>query len=124
MAEQQPVLTRHDLEAKLVKRCWENEEFRQEFISDPAAAFAKYLEVPQAGLPKIVVHQEEAGSWHIVLPAKPVTTGELSDQDLERVSGGTTPACVISAVTVTIATVVTPPLTYVTYTISRDEGGW
>ncbi len=58
MAEQQSTLTRHDLEVKLVKRCWENEEFRQEFVSDPAATFAKYLEVPQASLPKIVVHRE------------------------------------------------------------------
>ncbi len=124
MAEQQSVLTRHDLEAKLVKRCWENEEFRQEFVSDPAATFAKYLEVPQASLPKIVVHQEEAGSWHIVLPAKPVTTGELSDQDLERVSGGTTPICVLSVGFTIVTSAAVSAVSYVTYTVSKEDGGW
>jgi hypothetical protein len=81
-------LTRHDLEAKIVKRCWEDEEFRREFSADPAGTFAKHLQVPTASLPKIVVHEEAAGSWHIVLPAPPSNAEELSEQDLERVAGG------------------------------------
>lgn len=84
-------LSRHDLEAKIVKRCWEDELFRKELTSDPAAAFVKYLNVSASGLPKIVVHQEAPGSWHIVLPAKPAIAGELSDKDLEKVAGGETP---------------------------------
>jgi hypothetical protein len=84
-------LTRHDIETKIVKRCWENEAFRKEFVSDPAACFVKYLKASKAQLPKIVVHEEAAGSWHIVLPAKSVNTGELSDEELEKVAGGTTP---------------------------------
>jgi hypothetical protein len=86
MTEQAPVLTRHDLEAKIVKRCWEDEGL--------AGVFVKYLQVPAASLPKIVVHQETPGSWHIVLPAKPSHIDELSEKDLERVAGGTTPAFV------------------------------
>jgi hypothetical protein len=82
-------LTRHDLEAKIVKRCWENDGFRKEFLSDPASAFAKYENKPKAKLPKIVVHEEQPGSWHIVLPAKPDKAGELSDDELEKVAGGT-----------------------------------
>jgi hypothetical protein len=35
------------------------------------------------------VHEEQAGSWHIVLPAKPANRGELSDEELEKVAGGT-----------------------------------
>jgi hypothetical protein len=35
MAEQEPTLTRHDLEAKIVKRCREEEGFRKEFTADP-----------------------------------------------------------------------------------------
>ncbi len=124
MAEQQSVLTRHDLEAKLVKRCWENEEFRQEFVSDPAATFAKYLEVPQASLPKIVVHQEEAGSWHIVLPAKQVNTTELSEADLEKVAGGTTPVCAVTVVSTIVSATTASYVSYITYTISKDDGGW
>jgi hypothetical protein len=89
MTELAAALTRHDLEAKIVKRCWEDEEFRKEFTADPAGVFIKYLQVPAASLPKIVVHQEPLGSWHIVLPAKPPHTDELSEQDPERVAGGT-----------------------------------
>jgi hypothetical protein len=86
MAEQG--LTRHDLEAKIVKHSWEDEGFRAELVADPAGTFVKYLEVPAASLPKIVIHQEEPGSWHIVLPAKPPHSSELSEADLEKVTGG------------------------------------
>jgi hypothetical protein len=87
MAEHAPTLTRHDLEEKIVKRCWEDEGFRKEFTADPAGAFVKYLEVPKDSLPKIVVHEEGAGSWHIVIPPKPANIGELSEEDLEAVAG-------------------------------------
>jgi hypothetical protein len=96
MAEQAATLTRHDLEARLVKRCWQDEAFRQEFTADPVGTAVKYLEVPAASLPNIVVHEEPAGSWHIVLPAKPSDSGELSEEDLEKVAGGSTPACLVS----------------------------
>jgi hypothetical protein len=69
MTEQDSTLTRHDLEAKIVKRCWQDEGFRAEFTADPIGTAVKYLEVPAASLSRIVVHQEEPGSWHIVLPA-------------------------------------------------------
>jgi hypothetical protein len=101
MAEQAPTLTRHDLEAKIVKRCWEDDAFRKEFTADPAGAFVKYLAVPAPSLPMIAVHQEEPGSWHIVLPAKPANTGELSEEDLEGVAGGVTPTISVTAVVVT-----------------------
>jgi hypothetical protein len=91
MTEQAAALTRHDLEAKIVKRCWEDEGFRREFTADPAGVFVKYLQVPAGSLPKITIHQETPGSWHIVLPAKPPHTDELTEADLERVAGGTTP---------------------------------
>jgi hypothetical protein len=91
MTEQAPVLTRHDLEAKIVKHCWEDEGFGKEFTADPAGVFVKYLQVPAASLPKIAIHQETPGSWHIVVPAKPPHIDELTEEDLERVAGGTTP---------------------------------
>jgi hypothetical protein len=88
MASKAEGLTRHDLQAKVVKRCWEDEGFREEFTADPAGAFVRYLEVPAVSLPEIVVCQEEPGSWHIVLPAKPANAGELSEEELEKVAGG------------------------------------
>lgn len=91
MTEETVTISRHDLEAKLVKRCWENEEFRKEFTADPTGIFVKYLKVPAASLPRIVVHQETPRSWHIVLPARPDNASELSDAELELVAGGATP---------------------------------
>jgi hypothetical protein len=87
MAEPISKLTRHDLEAKIVKRCWENEAFRKEFTADPSGTTVKYLGAPAASVPKIVVHEEPAGSWYIVLPPRPANMKELSDQQLESVSG-------------------------------------
>jgi hypothetical protein len=101
MTEQVPVLTRHDLEAKIVKRCWEDEGFRKEFTADPTGAFVKYLHIPAASLPMISIHQEMPGSWHIVLPAKPANPNELSEQDLEKVAGGTTGPCVLTVAVIT-----------------------
>jgi hypothetical protein len=101
MAGQAPTLTRHDLEAKIVKRCWEDEAFRGEFIADPAGVFVKYWAAPAASLPKIVIHEESSGSWHIVLPPRPANAGELSEEELERVAGGrnTTVLCSFAYIT-------------------------
>jgi hypothetical protein len=89
MAEQAgSTLTRHDLEAKIVKRCWEDEAFRREFISDPAGAFVRYLQIPAESIPEMVIFEETPGSWHIVLPAKPADGNELSEEELEKVAAG------------------------------------
>jgi hypothetical protein len=88
-------LTRRELEAKIAKRAWQDEAFRAEFLADPAAAFVKYAGVPAAQLPRIAVHEEQPGSWHIVLPAKPVDASEMTDEELEKVAGGFTPSFVL-----------------------------
>jgi hypothetical protein len=129
MASQYSQLTRHDLEAKIVRHSWDDEAFRKEFIADPAGAFVKYLSVPAAALPKIAVHQEEPGSWHIVLPAKPVNAGELSEVDLERVAGGiTTPITrngeVAAAVTVSAVAVAFSVGETVEHAKNPNHHGW
>jgi hypothetical protein len=59
MAEAGSQLTRHDLEAKIVKRSWEDEGFRREFLADPVGVFARYLQIPVVSLPKVVVHDND-----------------------------------------------------------------
>jgi hypothetical protein len=122
MANQYSQLTRHDLEARIVKHCWQDEAFLKEFIADPAGAFVKYLNVPAASLPKIAVHQEEPGSWHIVLPAKPVKIGELSEEELERVAGGGTPT--VLAVTVSVFAGTAATALSAAATMAWVEQGW
>lgn len=51
MSQAAPPLSRHELEAQIVKRCWAHEAFRKEFIGDPAGSFAKYLNVPKVVIP-------------------------------------------------------------------------
>jgi hypothetical protein len=99
--------TRHDIEAKIVKRCWEDEAFRREFSADPTGTFSKYLQIPTSALPKIVVHEELPGSWHIVLPTRLASTDQLSEKDLEKVAGGlvTTPFIAASAASVAASAV-------------------
>jgi hypothetical protein len=120
MTEPISTLTRHDLEAKIVKRCWEDEGFRAEFIADPAGAFVRHLGIPAASLPRIVVHPESAGSWHIVLPQQPTNAGELSEHDLEGVAGGdvTTKWLVAGAAAITLSPGGTAAASYIT----RDQG--
>jgi hypothetical protein len=116
MTEQSPTLARHDLEAKIVKRCWDDEEFHREFIADPKGVFVKYLQVPASSLPQIVVHQEAPGSWHIVLLARPADANELSEEDLEKVAGGTTLPSLISTLVVSVSGI--------SAVVSAVEGGW
>jgi hypothetical protein len=116
-------LLRHDLEAKIVKHSWQDEGFRKEFLADPAGVFVKYLNVPAEALPKVVVHQEQPGSWHIVLLAKQVNAPELSEVDLERVAGGTihTPEIKVTAATVVM---ITTAMSIVGIQDKTAETGW
>jgi hypothetical protein len=120
MTEQASALSRHDLEAKIVKRCWEDEAFRRQFTSDPAGTFVKYLEVPAAHLPKISVHQEEPGSWHIVLQAKPARANELSEEDLEKVAGGASASPIVTVTLIGTAAVASVAVASITI----PQKGW
>jgi hypothetical protein len=117
MPETEGTPSRHDLEAKIIKHTWDDPAFREKFIADPKGTIAKYTGISAADLPEIVVHEEAAGTWHIVLPAKPAEAQELSNADLEKVAGGTTPT--ISLVSAVSSLILTP-----TQRISENEGGW
>jgi hypothetical protein len=115
-------LTRHDLEAKIVKRCWEDEAFCKAFTADPEGVFVRYLQIPAASLPKIVVHEESAGSWHIVLPPGPANAGELSERDLESVAGGYTDLSF--AITAGVSTFASLAGTLASVGVTVFEQGW
>ena len=84
--------TRFEFEQKLIQRAWEDENFKQELLSNPQAVFARESgqELPQNL--EIEVIQETANKVYLVLPNNPASAitneEELSEETLEAVAGG------------------------------------
>ncbi|WP_226889663.1 NHLP leader peptide family RiPP precursor [Nostoc sp. MG11] len=87
----QAIKTRFEFEQKLVQQAREDENFKQELLSNPKAVYAR-----ESGeeLPKdieIEVLQETANKVYLVLPTNSALSGseeELSEEALEAVAGG------------------------------------
>ncbi len=72
--------------AQLVARCRWDESLRKKLLADPMATLkAEGIEMP-AGM-AIRVHENTGTEFHLVLPA--ISATELSDLELDVVSGGT-----------------------------------
>src|SRR5262249_25904275 len=82
-------MTRRDLEAKIVALAWKDDAFRKKFLADPKAQFEEKLGTKLPASLKMSAHQEDENSLYFVIPMKPKAIGELSDEDLEKVAGGT-----------------------------------
>jgi hypothetical protein len=77
---------------QIIAKAWSDEGFKQQLLTNPAAALkAEGVEIP-AGVAVRVV-ENTATTFHLVLPPKPAT-GELSDEQLGNVAGGFT--CVLT----------------------------
>ncbi|MCG6136865.1 MAG: NHLP leader peptide family RiPP precursor [Nostoc sp. LLA-1] len=87
----QSMNTRFEFEQKLIQRAWEDEAFKQELISNPKAVFARESGQEIPGNIEVEVIQETANKVYLVLPHNPtpaVSEGELSEEALETVAGG------------------------------------
>ena len=87
----QAMNTRFEFERQLIQRALEDENFKQELLSNPKAVFAKESgeEIPKNL--EIQVLQETANKVYLVLPTSPVAITadeELTDKALEAVAGG------------------------------------
>lgn len=81
---------RYESEQKFIERAWEDDTFKQELLNNPKAVFERELgqEIPK--YLEIEVLQETANKIYLVLPENPASTeGELSEEALETVAGGT-----------------------------------
>ena len=73
--------------SQLVAKCWSDENFKRKLLADPAQTLrAEGLELPTGLTIKAVENDDKV--FHVVIPAKPT---DLSDEDLDRVSGGEVP---------------------------------
>lgn len=74
--------------SQLIAKCWADEGFKQQLLADPAATLkAEGVEPPAGQSVKVLENTDQV--IHLVIPAKP---NDLSDGDLDRVSGGFTSA--------------------------------
>lgn len=82
--------TRKDLEADIVSDAVKDEAFRKELISNPKATIEKKLQGELPGNLKVTVLEESADQMYLVVPVNEEVppSGELSDKQLEAVSGG------------------------------------
>jgi hypothetical protein len=79
---------RQQLEAKVIARAWQDEEFRRLLVSEPRKAIEQ---VYGRALPKgldVRVIEEAPAAFHMILPANPGASQELSSEALAQVAGG------------------------------------
>jgi hypothetical protein len=83
------LMSRRDLEAKIIARAWSDEDFKARFLADPKAMFEEHLGTKLPESLVMTAHEETADALHFVILAKPqIDLDELSDEDLEKVAGG------------------------------------
>jgi hypothetical protein len=88
MADQKTRMTRRQIEEKIVALAWKDDGFRKRFLADPKREFETHLGTALPATLKISAYAEDDNHLHFVIPAKPGSTSELSDADLEKVAGG------------------------------------
>ena len=98
-----PSLTKRDLETTLIEKCWKDPEFQKQVVTDPKGMFERLIGQKLPADLKIFIHEEDASTLHFSLPPAPSKMAELSDEDLEKVAGGTELILAIPTLTVALA---------------------
>jgi hypothetical protein len=97
--------SRHEFEATLIARAWQDETFKQELISNPKAVYTRELGQQIPDSLTIQVIEETPSTLYLVIPRNPASaqvTEELSDQALEAVAGGEAQPNAIVAISVVV----------------------
>jgi hypothetical protein len=81
--------THRDMSEALIRKCWKDPAFQKAIVNDPRGIFEKHLGQKLPPNLKIVIYEEDANTLHFSLPPAPTNLSELSDDELERVAGGT-----------------------------------
>jgi hypothetical protein len=86
---------RAEVERKLIERSLEDEAFRQKLLADPKAAIEQELGSRLPESIEVRAVEETPEIIYLVLPSRSadVRGGELSDQELDAVSGGLSLDC-------------------------------
>ena len=76
--------TPHEMRTRIIDKAASDPDYRARLLDDPRAAVAAELGVTIPNALTIKVHEEDAGSAHLVLPP----SSRLHDTDLGAVAGG------------------------------------
>jgi hypothetical protein len=81
--------TRAELRRRLIVKAWKDPEFKKNVVKDPKGLLENQLGRQLPAQVKIYVHEENEDTLHFTIPMPPSNVRELSDEDLEKVAGGT-----------------------------------
>jgi hypothetical protein len=79
---------RRELESQLIRKAWKDAEFRSQIVLDPKGTFENYLGRSLPDEVRIFVHEEDSNTIHFSIPETPTDLEALSEEQLERISGG------------------------------------
>lgn len=80
--------TRREFETNLIARAWKDEAFKQELMNNPQAVYEQELGKKAPEGHEFQVLEETSNTTYLVIPKKPETSEELSEEALESVAGG------------------------------------
>lgn len=76
--------TQESLMTKLLIKAQEDTQFRVSLLDDPNSALKEAFDIEIPDDFNVLVHQDDARTAHLVLPA----SGELTDAQLQQAAGG------------------------------------
>jgi hypothetical protein len=82
-------VTRREPETAPIEKCWKDPEFKKAVVGDPKGMLERHTGRKLPVQLKILVHEEDPNTLHLTIPPPPGDLAELSDEDLEKVAGGT-----------------------------------
>ncbi|MCX8128703.1 MAG: NHLP leader peptide family RiPP precursor [Clostridia bacterium] len=68
--------SKQNLQEKIIRKAWEDAEFKKELLSNPKAAIQKELEIAIPDNVEVKVVEETTNTVYLVLPVNP---GEIKD---------------------------------------------
>ncbi len=76
--------TRESMMEKLIAKAEEDTDFRGRLLSNPGSALKEVFDIELPDDFNVVVHEDDARTAHLVLPA----SAELTDAQLQQAAGG------------------------------------